>query len=172
MLSHLIYPRSTFITSDRVIIHGVTAGREEMQIHKLFRRLGGTRPTQTPPLPSTCCVSQSESSAQRLIDFYSRDEMSAQCCIGCGLPPSDWFKRGLTVTSPRLCLFRNPTRSCWDLSFQWHSLRWRRNKLFLKSRSVRIYFIIFFCSKPAITKQTHVWVYIRIGNVRVSRPLL
>lgn len=145
MLSHLIYPRSTFITSDRVIIHGVTAGREEMQIHKLFRRLRGTRPTQTSPLPSTCCVSQSESSAQRLIDFHSGDEMSAQCCINCSLPPSDWFKRGLTVISPWLCLFRNSMCSCWDLSFQWHSLRWRHNKsLILKKVAVWGFLFFFF----------------------------
>lgn len=142
MLSHLIYPRSALITSDRVIIHGVTAGREEMQIHKLFRRLGGTRPTQTSPLPSTCCMSQSESSAQRLIDFYSRDEMSAQCCINCSLPPSDWFKRGLTVISPWLCLFRNSMHSCWDLSIQWHSLRWGHNKspILKKSQSKDFFF--------------------------------
>lgn len=43
----LIYLHSTFITSDRVIIRSITAGREEMQMNKLLYRVEGT---QTSPL--------------------------------------------------------------------------------------------------------------------------
>lgn len=50
MFGPLIYLHSTFITSDRVIIHGITVGREGMQIHKLFYGRVLTQPSQTSPL--------------------------------------------------------------------------------------------------------------------------
>lgn len=74
MLSHLIHLHRAFITLDRVIIHGITVGREGMQIHKLFYSVAGTSDLPNITSLTTCSMTQSESLAEQLID--SEDMLS------------------------------------------------------------------------------------------------
>lgn len=87
MLSHLIRLHRTFITPDRVIIHGITVGRGGMQIHKLFYSVVGTSDLPNITSLTTCCVTQSESLAEQLtaLDLYLtafiEDQVWANCVI-------------------------------------------------------------------------------------------